>query len=328
MRNNIIGYSTFLVISLALAFYISLPGDNRSSSGQSWIDIEPSSIEAITYQTKDKKIVATRLDKLNGFWIDMSLKSESKGEESDKTMTTEHAFKASSKIDAFTNFLSPVYAIRLIGDVDKVDKAEFGFDDESPLLSVAYGNDKSFKLLIGKKSYGSRNRFALDSDRNKIILVSGRSLETFSGAKLKMFERDLLAYKSDDIVKASITAGGINASWDHTSRDSTGKLQWKDAASDKKADPRYGTWISKLLKLKVMEYANQELHGQLDAAQPFLNIDFGTRNDSSSIIFKRRIDNDTVSYWVLSSYLGRYARVNTDKAAAIEKDIVSLVGKS
>jgi len=323
MRKDLVAYIVLLVISLSSAYYFSLPSDKENSKKVEWIKINPKAITQVTFLSEDLDVRASRMQDVDGYWIKIDRIKEP--EESKKKY---QEFRASKKFIDLIEDYNPYFVIRVIGEVKNEDLEEFGLKEPKSTFQIKTGDRISLEFKIGKKSYGSKNIFVFDTTKKKVVLISSTHITKMQKAKRRLFENKLYHMPLDEISRVKILAAEKTKTLSHTRRDGAGQLQWSDEGEKGKIKGSYKSWMNKINKLKVLKYSTDDETKSLTALNPFLELSMEkNEKESINLKFKKLSGDKETSFWVMSSRLGRYARVVSAKADAIEKDIPTILGQ-
>lgn len=332
---DIFPYSLVMILGLGLAFWASAPKQKEDAKGTSIIKIEPSDIAKIEYETQKRSV--TIENRSSRFWVSINQKENEPNSNKEATAKKSQIFLANSKIDKALESFSPLIAKRIVGPAANLNLSEFGLEASNPdtddanntrqELAITRANGTEWKLTLGKKSFGSSNRFALDSRENRVILIDGRPFENFEKAEFRIFEKQLIKQKWDDITNATISFAGQAKTLRHTLRNSRGALQWSSINDDAKPNPRYQSWMDKISRLKVETYL--EADTTMPSA-PILEIKLIQNSKPvDQIKFVKTTDqNRKPAYHVFSDHLSSWVEVNFNKADSIIKDASSIIEES
>ena len=350
MRLEIGLYGVLLASSLGAAYWASLPTKEGDEQKVALVSIEPKQVTEISFVSKDTEVTATRRDGDSRFWVNWkktetidppksaqatsSAASTATGTGTQTSTETAQApdkpavlpkvkterFLGNEKVDEVLASFAPLQALRVIGKVDGARLKEYGLDDASTKLVVKSGG-QSISLVLGKKSYGSRNRFALEGER--VVLIDDQAVENIERANLRLYDRRLVAQEFDSVQKAEIAAAGKSKRMNHTQRDKNGELLWSDDEEGATGKPAYGSFMDKISKLRLSAYADPEQQVKLDQVPPFLEI--ALENDGKiidKIVLKKLPDDQEKSeYFVTSNFLKSYGKLPAARVEPIEKDI-------
>ncbi|MGE0172809.1 MAG: DUF4340 domain-containing protein [Oligoflexales bacterium] len=358
MNRSLSFYTLGLAGSLIFAYYSSMPKSDSGDDSVDWVNFPSDSVESVTLESAKVNLSANARS-TGGFWIkmeqtvaDAKTDSEHGGDEkadlpsenpvdAAKPEGPEPAgkqvkikeFKAGEGFNDLVSSFAPLKAKRVIGDAKSLDTKEFGFDSEDVMnLKVKTKDGKELKLKIGKKAYGSSNLFALDEEKGKVILVRGNRIEDLAKADQRMYERNIFKAQQEDVKKARVTAGEKNLNLDHSVRDEHGNFSWKQDKEGAAAEKIYTNWMDKIWRLKLIEFADVATNEQLNAAATIFELSFfDEHKEIEKIVLKKIVvpgeagQPNKINYWIKTDFLGSFAKIDLNKAEAIEKDLPSLL---
>ena len=327
MRRDLIGYALLLAASLGYAFYVTLPQEKNRSDQVLWQKIDKGQISEIRSQTGDKLVSASKLPGVsNGFWIRQTAPTSKDGADE----SSDVSFKANDRFKGILTYLNPLYALRIIGDPNDESMVEFGIKDSNRSFQVLSSSGAVLNLLIGRRAYSTQNLYALDKVRNKIIMIDGQQITSFEKARNNLFERRLFEDEYGDVSGAKLVVGSKELTLDHSKRDGSGALKWSQPGEAGVIKPSYESWMNKLQRVKVVRYATADEQQAISRATPVFSVELlklGTAivrlNFRKSKDLK---DPKKFDYWVLSSFLGKWAKVPGSRVNALEKDIPNILG--
>lgn len=329
MRRDLLGYSLFFVVGLCFAFSASLPDKDRGELAKDWFSLDPSDISTVTF--KEEKYAVNLEKKPFGYWVNV----EEERVQKDKTEKNTMNFRANETVNDLDGAMKPFQALRVIGDASKVDLKEFGLTEKTSDWVIQTTKGKKYEFSVGKRSYGARDYFALDRDRQQVILIAGQPIELLRNAKSRLFERDVTKAEEEKIRRAVITTDRGKLEWDHSDRDQAGNLEWKDKKAGATSQVSYKNWMDKVLRLKVLRYADADEVQQLQGVAPSVTVElFDERGQAIDKIMLKKFKSpkdtnpQTASeYWIDSTYLGVPTQINPARVQPIEQDLATLIGK-
>lgn len=317
MRNSVLGYVAFLAVALGAAYYASKPTEDKGDMAKEWFSVKPGDVKAIRYTDPQVQVVIEPRD--FGYWVDVNEKKK----QLDGTEKEEHeAFKASGEMKSVEEDLNPFMAIRVIGPAKAQNMEDYGLKELDKKFVVEPQSGAPLTLAMGKKSYGSRDAFALDEAKQEVILVPGSLVDQVRNARTRLYERDIVKVEDDKVKKAAIEFGDKTARWDHSERDQNGALMWRDDKEGSTAQAAYRNWIDKIYKTKVMSFPSLEEQKRLATLKPFLVITFsGDRGEIERVTYVKEGED---KFYATSTSLKIWASVNPSRMTPIEKDIESI----
>ncbi len=318
MRKQIFGYIALLCVALGVAYLASNPADDKGEMANDWYSIKPDQIKSIRYEDPQVK---TKIEPKDfGYWAEVE---EKKKLPDGSEKTEEEAFKASGEMKPIEEELNPLVALRVVGSAKDQNLADYGLQEQNRKFVVEPKSGPALTLIIGKKSYGSREAFALDEAKQEVILISGNIVDQVKNARTRLYERDIVKAEDERIKKAEVTHQGKTVRWDHSERDQNGALLWRDDKEGAPAQASYRNWMDKIYKTKVMSFPSLEEQKRISSLQPFLVVTFfGERGEIDKVsFFKEEGDK----YYATSSSLKTWVAVNPSRITPIEKDIEGIM---
>jgi hypothetical protein len=334
VKRELLIYVSVLSITFLMAYQASLPRATSNSQTVDWLAIAQSDITKIQWIEGRKIIEAKPLDNTTRFLMTEHINiideaPTAAGDESKEQVSAKRtpSFVANDRFGSFVSSLDPLKVARVIGDSGAFDLADFGLEGERPVLKVSYGDDDEFALKIGSAQFNSSKIFVEDTRQNKILLVKGQNIQRFNKARSKFFERDLIQTPWREIATAEIVAGKRRKILTHTRNGKSGVKGWSDAEASSKPNSSYKTWLNKIARMKIIEYADQNSGKEITASNPFLEVSF---SGDGAVLEKLRffkVDKNRENYYVWSKSLGVYAKVDSSKMDTVQKDLDSIFGQ-
>lgn len=349
MRLDLGVYGVLLAAGLGTAYWASLPATEGEDEKVSIYSIDPKAVAEVTFTSDVVKAVADRRDGDNRYWIEHTKTEAAKEEKKDdpaKTKdvpatpapaapvtppkVTKERFLANDKMDELLKSLNPLNAVRVIGKVDDASLKDF-FGEAGPKdkITVKGADGKVFGLFLGKKSYGSKNRFAMEEGeggaKGRVVLIEDQGFENLERAPLRMYERKIVSFELSEVSKAEVKAGGKAKRLAHTQRDKNGELLWTDDEENAQQKPSYDSWMDKLGKLRLTEFATPADEAALKDVKPYLEVTFERDGKVQDTLVFKKAGGDTPVYWVYSDFLKTHAKVVQSRVEPIEKDIGAIL---
>jgi hypothetical protein len=342
MRADLGVYGVLLAAGLGAAYWASLPASEGDEQKVAIVQLDPKSVGEVTYKGKDVAATATRRDD-GRYWVAFQKTevvpaapvdphappAEADAAKKDgETKTVSDRFLANEKMDELVGAFNPLRALRVVGKVDDKQLEEFGLKDKTDQITVKAG-DKTLSYFLGKRSYGSRNRFVLEAGgEGRVLLVDDTAIENLEKANLRLYDRRLVPFEMDDVTAAQIVAGARTKRMGHTQRDKQGDLQWSEDEDNGAVRPSYNSWMDKIAKLRLSAYAEPADEEKLNAAEPFLTVAFEKAKSPLDTVVFKKLPGEPATYWVQSQFLKTYAKVVANRVEPIEKDIDTVFSTS
>lgn len=164
--------------------------------------------------------------------------------------------------DELWSNLSPLMALRELGRADAVNLEALGLSEPSATLTVHRASGP-LTLQIGGETYGGRDRYALYDGR--VLLVDDVVLRPLIYAGARLGERSLHPLSEKDVQRIEVAdAQGRSTTLVHQNASDPTKAYWARSDSTDAADVAAGSWVGKLLRLRLMKHVDaSELDGEL-----------------------------------------------------------------
>jgi len=318
MRLDITAYSVLLAGGLGLAYWASLPVGESDPNKVSVFVVDPKAVIELSLAGGEADVMAQRREGDDKFWITYTKTG---------TESATERFLSGDKIKDILAALNPLEAQRSIGKIDDKQAEEFGLKEAKEKFTVKTNSGKTLTLIVGKQSYGSRNRFVRDEGDGRVLLVNGDMISDLSKANIRLFERNLLGGPIEEANRAEARVGAKSKKFDHTKKDANGSRTWSDEGEGAVANASYKSWFDKIDRLRLVSYATPEQATALEKQVPFLEVLFEReQKGTEALTFLKSPAADQTEYWVKSSYLGGWAKLAANRMEPIEKDIPTIVG--
>ena len=210
--------------------------------------------------------------------------------------------------------------VRSIGKLDNARSAEFGFDKPTGVVKIdVAGTPRT--LTIGSSTPGGGNYYVRDERTGLVQVAVGEPISILQYAESRMSERDLHGFKTDEVARLAVQAGGKRRQLVRV----TGKPNaWADAAKASVEDETASNWVAKLTQLHVSSYEEKFQTTPI----PILRVEYGdAKSDLGYVeLFRVTEGNEPVKYIVKTERSRWFAEVVKSQAEQIEKD-VALVAK-
>ena len=335
MRLDIYVYGVLLAAGLGTAYWASLPAPSGDDEKVSILSIEPKSVTQVAYKTATSTLTAVKRPSDGRFWVTVTkteLPMENPHQPKDPKAppptpkTTTERFLANEKWTDVLKNLNPLYVDRVLDKVDDKQLADYGLKDSKDSWTVTSAGAKDFSLILGKRSYGSRSRFAQQPDtKGRVLIIDGEDLEALERASARLYERRLTDVDLAEVTKADITVGAKTKATQHTQRGKDRVLLWTDAVEGAKSNGSLDSFMDKVSKLRLTEYATTEEEASLQAPKPFLTVALTKDGKVVDHLVFKKVGTDKPIYWATSDFLQTYVKVLNNRVEPMEKDAAGLV---
>jgi hypothetical protein len=238
-----------------------------------------------------------------------------------ETAKEKQRFVAVKEANELVGKLAPMMALRRVGKIEASRAEEFGFKQPAGTLTVNLDGKKR-QLVIGGTTPGGGDRYARDAETQEVYALSGETVRSLEFAESRLIERDLHGFPMEEVGRASIHKGQAS----RTLVPVEGKKDaWADAASPTKLDETAGNWMSKVSRLRVMEYVEKPPTplGPQHLVTRVAYFD-GKKPIGYLELYKAR-EGEADSYFIKSEHTRWYARVLKSSGEQVEQDLGSVL---
>jgi len=220
----------------------------------------------------------------------------------------------------FAEKLAPLNAVRSVGKYDAKQAEEFGFDKPEGTLSVKVGGVEQ-SLLLGGTTPGGQERYAKHVSTGQLYAVAADVAQTMLGAETRLIERDLHAFADEDVTRLRVTRAPKTRELVQVKEK---KGSWADAATPDKADETVANWMTKVGRLRVMDYV--ETPPQLTPETLIVRLEYfgGTKSIGFLELFK--VPGEKGSDYLIRTEHGRWhVKVLSNVGEQVEQDLASVL---
>lgn len=356
MRLDLMVNGILLAGGLSLAYWASIPAEDDQGEKFDVISIDAKAISSMNLSGPEVTVSAERRTGGDRYWITHTRtekpKDEKKpvdphslpgaeGETDAEAVVTPEApvaavagavpitkterLLANEKFDELIKSFSPLKAERIIGQIKEDQYEEFGLDGLKFKFVINQDGGKANYFYLGKKSYGSQNRFVMETDEagkpGRVILISDQGFDNFEKANLRMHDRRIFSVPMEEITKAEVKYGTVAKKLAHTQKDKNGEPLWTDDEEGGVSKPSYEAWMDKFSKLRLAGYADEEQEKQLAGTEPFLELILEKNGAPVDRVVFRKLTGEKPQYFIYSEFLKVHASIVNNRAEPLEKDI-------
>jgi hypothetical protein len=165
------------------------------------------------------------------------------------TKTTPFASVAAA--EKIAEALAPFKALRSIGRIDAARAGEFGLKEPGATLTANVGGSEH-RLAIGAPTPNGTDRYVRDESSGYVYAAKGDVLRDLEAGESSLLEHELHDFQDADIVSVRVIAKGKTRELVHGGPST--KRIWADPGSPDKADETVANWLSKVDRLRPLEY--------------------------------------------------------------------------
>lgn len=342
MRREIIIHGLFLASASAFTFWASQDAPEASSTEHALFGAAAASIANIRYQDLNQTVSVTPGDGF--YWIEVSSNAQNpatsnQGSPANAQLNESKTqrFVAGSQIEQFLKNLDPLIAERVIGKVEESKLGEYGIDDKSPRLEVFNKNGEKYELKLGKKAFGSSNRYAKYDNNGNVLLLRSTLVEGIESAPTKLIERKLFKTEPSGMAGISVSRGGQTQKF-YVSKPATEESDpvWGRSQDEKGGDKELSAWINKFDKLRSKAYASAEQEKALGNQKPILTIEFESTAKIQETVDFFKVKSTEIpntdssqeySYWAKIGRFMAFVSIDANRISAIEQDMGKILGE-
>jgi hypothetical protein len=218
--------------------------------------------------------------------------------------------------------LAPLMALRKLGKVEDARAEEFGLHKPEGTLKVTLSG-RTRTLVIGGATPGGSDRYAKD-DSGEVFAISGNVAQNVLFAESRLIERNLHGFEADEVKQVKIEKGTLSR---ELVRVEDKKDGWADSATPTTLDETAGNWMSKLDRLRIMNFVETPAHplGQDAATVRVGYFGKGGRHLGYVELFKVPGPQGKPMFLAKTEHTRWYAEVLTSAAEQVEQDLASVV---
>lgn len=230
--------------------------------------------------------------------------------------TTVHTFRGNDTTEKLWEAFSPLLAIRQLETDPSLEALGFS-GDKAGTITISQGSG-DLVIEIGGETYGSKDRYLKHKD--KIYLVEDKHLRSISSAKARLIERRVHPLTEKEITKVSLSYGDQStALTQHNSDDRAAAFWAREGESE--ADSAAGTWLGKLLRVKVQSYVEKDPALFL---QPVFTATLSGQDSNWTVEFFSEGDESNPDYYAKSSFNQSLVKLTKSLASDAAQDISAI----
>ncbi len=331
-------HAVLFVAAAVFAFVVWTGGDEEQARADSGLMVEvwpgrKGELKRIEWEGKAKVRVEAQRDAKGAFYVATVVKRQvtltpdsgeqqesrdSKQEPEEKTIR----FISVGAAEPLVKALTPLKAVRALGNLDEARRSEFGFEEPDGTLRVVYG-DQERSLLVGGTTPGGGDRYAKDADGDTLYVVSGDVIRNIANAEQRLFERDLHEFELDDIDTLTIEFERKTRTLVRPPDSDDG---WASSDTPQEIDETAGNWVEKLNRLRPSEYTDQPPAG-LGPESVVLRVQYLEGRRPRGILELSSVPGEKGrDYYVRTEQTRNwYAKVLQSAGEQLEQDVTSVV---
>jgi hypothetical protein len=223
--------------------------------------------------------------------------------------------------DKLATSLAPLKALRSLGRIGDDRAAEFGLAEPDGTMTFKVSGAEH-KLLIGGTTPGGGDRYVKDPASGEVYVLKGDAVRTLESAESSLIERELHEWKDGDVTALQIVAGGKSRALVRGGVDA--KKFWADAAKPDENDETLGNWMSKLDRLRPMEFAATPPEGK----ETVVRLEYKAGNKPLGfveVVKTKAAEAGKSDYFLQTERTRLFAKVSAALGEQLEQDLGSAV---
>lgn len=149
---------------------------------------------------------------------------------------------------------APMMALRELRLGADADLSAYGLAEPDTRLELERRSGAA-QLNVGGEAYGTRDRYIQFGER--VFLADDKKLRPLQFARTRLIERRLFPVADANIASIALQQGQAQRSLVQANASDRARAFWADANRPEEDDVEAGTWIGKLLRLRVQTYVDQ-----------------------------------------------------------------------
>lgn len=229
----------------------------------------------------------------------------------------EKYFKAGPNGNKLLNNLSPLLGIRKLEADVALDS--IGLETPTATLTVT-SNGQTRTFSIGDEAYGTRDLYVKDDQSNEVFLVDDAKLRNIRQARTSLPDRSMWSANVSNITQASLEFQSQHLPLTRKNWQDRNKAAWTFTEDSTKDTTQIETWIGKLLRVSVSQYAKPDEN--LSALTPIFSCTFIWDDDSrDTATFYQHSDD---SWWAETGHTRSKVKLAGSALNGLVDDLPSL----
>lgn len=222
------------------------PGNKRKKSAEEALVVDVESVSPAPEETAESETAVTVAEA-----AEVPAREDASSEQVKWTVI--EVFKGNKKLQEALDKFCPWKALRALGRPGEEKREEFGLKDTEDHITLVF-SDGPHRFLIGKTTFGPKDRYVGDEKTGEIFLVAGKSFKDLLYPKSRFMERNLHDFKQEDVERLRIRAEGREEELIHKVSEQGEDEGWADSSHPTEIKEMYKNWVRKLLQLRPIEY--------------------------------------------------------------------------
>ncbi len=321
MKVKILPYLAFFLASLVFAYFSTGSTKEKQSSAQEWMALPKGSIVQMSYEGDGKKTEITREGEGENevYWVEAISKAKTpEGEQEVK-----ERFLANDKLKETTDALYSFQVEKIIGAAKDLKLEEFGLDKPTGHFLIKFSGDKTFKLALGKRGFQSPDVFALDEDKQIVLLVAKQIFASFERPKARLALTNPYRLNPDEVESAVLSVGDKHREYVRQVKGQSKSWYVRDKLDT--PDEAFRNWLDKFLKIKVEAYPDEAQKTVIATLTPKFSILLKSQKAELDLLsVYEDVGSTPAKFWLKSKSLPVPVQVEGSKLSTLIADLASL----
>jgi len=209
-------------------------------------------------------------------------------------------------------------ALRALGKADGPRLADYGLDKPEGTLKLKLSG-KEQVLTIGGQTPGGGERYARYGSSGEVFAIDGDLVQILSFADSRLMERELHGFEDTDVKRLRISKGAKSR---EVVRLADKKEGWADAATPTKLDDGVVNWLTKLERLRTLEYVEKPTSVPTPD-QALVRIEYFAGTKSLGFLELYKVADK--EYLAKSEYTRAYVKVLAGSAEQLDQDLAAVL---
>jgi hypothetical protein len=269
-------------------------------------------ISSITWTSETQDVyIERRTDALGPYlWVQYTDKKNPE-------TVQEKYFQAGPNGEKLLNNLSPLLGIRKLESDVALDS--IGLTTPTASLKVI-SNGQTRTFSIGDEAYGTRDLYVKDDQSNEVFLVDDTKLRNLRQARTSLPDRSLWSANVSNITQASLEFQSQRLPLTRQNWQDRNKAAWIFTEDATKDATQIETWIGKLLRVSVSQYAKPD--EDLSTLTPVFSCTFTWDDDGQdTVTFYQHSDE---SWWAETAHTRGKVKIAGSALNGLVDDLPSL----
>jgi hypothetical protein len=318
---SLVLHGTLLLLAVGSAGYAGLRDKQAGKAMRGDVSVwkgKPADLERVELTKKGRTVVLeTRKDAV-GLWWFGTTEAEPTSPGKDQGTATRTTFMSVGAGQKLAEKLADFRAVRELGRLDDEKAAELGLKEPETLVKITLRGETR-TLDLGALAPGAGDRYVRDAKTGTTFVVEAESLRDLESAERTLIERDVHEFQMDPDVDRVVVSMG-EAKRTLLRRGPASGRFYADASAPEKSDETATTWLTKVERLRPIEFVAGEPPAPVSAQ---LRVEYFSTRASLGFIEVARAAGD--DFFIRSERLRLWSKVVKSQGEQVFTDAASVV---